>query len=104
MGCDRARTSFEALWRAKRGGGKILPPLVNSDACKREFFDFKLQGMVDWNDKTFRDLWAMVTWNTALQVKYANILVLADIARCQCVSTATCERAFSIQNVIKTKF
>jgi len=37
-------------------------------------------------------------------VKYANILILADIARCQCVSTATCERAFSVQNVIKTKF
>ena len=60
--------------------------------------------MVDWNDKTFRDLWAMVTWNTALQVKYANILVLADIARCQCVSTATCERVFAVQNMIKTKF
>jgi len=39
-----------------------------------------------------------------LQEKYANILVLAKIAKCQCVSTTTCERAFSIQNVIKTKF
>ena len=71
---------------------------------KESFFNFKLQEMMDWNDKTFRDLWAMVTWNFALQVKYANILVLADIARCQCVSTATCERVFSVQNVIKTKF
>ena len=33
-----------------------------------------------------------------------NILVLVDIARCQCVSTDTCKRAFSVHNVIKTKF
>ena len=30
--------------------------------------------------------------------------MLGEIARVQCVTTATCERAFSIQNVIKTKF
>jgi len=60
--------------------------------------------MVDWNDKMFEDLWALVTWNSALQVNYTNILVLASIARCQCVSTSTCETAFSMQNVIKTKF
>ena len=27
---------------------------------------------------------------------------LAKIARCQCVSTATCERVFTVQKVIKT--
>jgi len=27
--------------------GKILPPLINSYAYEREFFYFKLQGMVD---------------------------------------------------------
>lgn len=53
--------------------------------------------MVNWNDKTFKNLWDIVTWNYALQVKYAYILVLADIARCQSVSTANCERAFSMQ-------
>ena len=83
--------------------GKIISPLVDSDVCRREFFNFKLQASLDWNDKTSKDLWAMVTWNEPLQVKYANILLLAEIARCQCVSTATCERVFSIQNVIKTK-
>jgi hypothetical protein len=43
----------------------------------------------------------MLTWNEALQIKYSNILILAEIDRCQCVSTATSERAFSVQNVIK---
>ena len=37
-------------------------------------------------------------------MKHANIWVLVDIARYQCVSTATCERALSVQNVIKAKF
>ena len=46
----------------------------------------------------------MMSWNHTLQLKYANLRVLADIARVQCVSTAQCERAFSIQNSIKTKF
>jgi len=88
---------YKKTWRVK------FSPLVDADACRREFFNFKLQASLDWNNKTFKDLWAMVTWNEPLQVKYANILLLAEIARCQCVSTATCERAFSIQNVIKTK-
>ena len=30
--------------------GKILPPLVNLDECRREFFNFKLQGTLDWSD------------------------------------------------------
>ena len=45
----------------KEVGGKILPLLVNFDACKRELFEFKLQGTVNWNGKKFKDLWAMVT-------------------------------------------
>lgn len=45
----------------------------------------------------------MITWNHALQIRYPNLLILAEIARVQCVSTATCERAFSIQNLIKTR-
>ena len=74
--------------------GKILSPLVDSDTCRREFFNFKLQASLDWNDKTFKDLWVMVTWNEPLQMKYANIFLLAEIARCQCVSTSTCKRVF----------
>jgi hypothetical protein len=46
----------------------------------------------------------MITWNPTLQLKYENLLMLAEIARVQCISTATCERAFSIQNIIKNKF
>ena len=45
----------------------------------------------------------MITWNHALQTRYPNFLILAKIARVQCVSTATCKRAFSIQNLIKTR-
>jgi len=46
----------------------------------------------------------MVSWNHTLQLKYAIFRVLANIARVQCVSIAQCDRAFSIQNCIKTKF
>ena len=46
----------------------------------------------------------MVSWNPTLQLKYSNLLAIADIARIQCVSTTQCERAFSVQNCIKTKF
>jgi len=45
----------------------------------------------------------MITWNHALQARYPNLLILATLAHVQCVSTATCERAFSVQNLIKTK-
>ncbi len=48
---------------------------------KREVCYFKLQGLVDWNDITSRDLWAIAIWDSALQVKYANNLSLANIAR-----------------------
>ena len=30
-------------------------------------------------------------------------MILVEIAKCQCVSTATCEWAFSVQNIIKQK-
>ena len=83
--------------------GKILSSLVHSDACRRKIINFKLQASLNWNNKTFKTLWAMITWNELLQVKYANILLLAEITRCQCVSTTTCKRVFSIQNVIKIK-
>lgn len=46
----------------------------------------------------------MISWNSSLQVKYSNLLILAEIASVQCVSTASCERAFSVQNCIKSKF
>jgi hypothetical protein len=45
----------------------------------------------------------MITWNHALQAWYPNLFILAKLAHVQCVSTTTCERAFSVQNLIKTK-
>ena len=84
--------------------GKILPPLIKPQKVREEFFAFKIQSTTEWCDKTFKDLWGMITWNPTLQLKYENLLMLAEIARVQCISTATCERAFSIQNIIKNKF
>ena len=83
--------------------GRKIPPLVNSIAIKREFFAFKLQANMDWSDKSFKDVWSMITWNHTLKAKYENFLVLAEIARVQCISTASWEKAFSVQNCIKTK-
>ena len=54
-------------------------------------------------DKNYEDLWGMITWNHALQARNSNLLILAELAHVQCVSTTTCERASSVQNLIKTK-
>ena len=45
----------------------------------------------------------MITWNYALQARYPNLLILAELAHVQCVFTTTCERAFNVQKLIKTK-
>jgi len=81
-----------------------LPPLIKSQKVREEFFSFKIQSTTECGDKTFKDLWGMITRNPTLQLKYENLLVLAEIARIQCISTTTCERAFFIQNMIKSKF
>ena len=52
---------------------------------------------------TFEDVWTSISWSPSLKVKYSNLLILAEIAKCQRVSTTTCERAFSVQNTIKQK-
>ncbi len=52
---------------------------------------------------TFKNLQAMVIWNSSFQHKYDNLLVLVKIAWVQCVSITTCEKAFIIQNWIKSK-
>jgi len=54
-------------------------------------------------EKGFGDLWSHISWSPSLQLKYPNLLILVEIARIQCVSIASCERAFSIQNSIKSK-
>jgi hypothetical protein len=58
---------------------------------------------MEWGDKNFEDLWGMITWNHALQARYPNLLILVELAHVQCVSTVTCERALSVQKLIKTK-
>ena len=84
-------------------GEQVYPPLLDAVACKQEFFAFKLQGCTEWMDKTIGELWASISWSLLLKLKYPNLLILSQIAKCQCVSTATCERAFSMQNSIKLK-
>jgi hypothetical protein len=66
-------------------------------------FAFKIQGSIEWMDLTFADVWTSISWSPTLKVKYSNLLILVEIAKCQCVSTATCERLFSVQNTIKQK-
>lgn len=47
----RGVTHLELLFKyyevQKYIGRNCLPSLENSDACKKAFFDYKLQGMVD---------------------------------------------------------
>jgi hypothetical protein len=81
-----------------------FPAMIDAAVVKREFLAFKLQASIEWQDKPFRELWTMVSWNPTLQLQYSNLLAVADIARVQCVSTVQCEWGFSIQNCIKTKF
>jgi hypothetical protein len=89
-------------WNSSHGSFNF-PPLMDHATCKREFLAFKLQCTTKWGDKNFEDLWGMITWNHALQARYLNLLILAELAHVQCVSTMTCERAFSVQKLIKTK-
>ena len=83
-------------WSYHSHGSFDLPPLVDHATCKCEILAFKLQCTMELGDKNLRDLWGMITWNHALQAWYPNLLILAELAHVQCVSTATCERAFSV--------
>ena len=90
--------------KAKTIGESKYGAMIDADGVRREFHAYKIQASTEWREKSFSDFWSMVSWNHALQLKYTNLRVLADIARVQCVSIVQCERAFSIQNCIKTKF
>ena len=85
-------------------GSKTFPTMVDVAAVKQEFLTFKIHATTEWQEKPFCELCTMVSWNPTLQLKYSNLLAFANIARVQCVSTAQCERACSVQNCIKTKF
>jgi hypothetical protein len=43
------------------------------------------------------DIRASIGWSPFLKLKYPNLQFLAKIERCQCISTATCERTFLVQ-------
>jgi hypothetical protein len=58
---------------------------------------------MEWGDENFKDVWGMVTWNHTLQAWYPDLLVIAELACVQCVSTTTCEHVCSVHNLIKTK-
>ena len=85
-------------------GSKPFHAIVDVVTVKREFLTFKIQVTSEWQKKPFHELWTMVSWNPTLQLKYSNLLVVEYISCVQCVSSAQCECAFSIQNCIKTKF
>ena len=38
-----------------------------------------------------------------MQARHPDFLILVELAYVQCVSMMICERAFSVQNVIKTR-
>ena len=64
---------------------------------------FNVQGSCEWSDRTFEDMWTSISWSFSLKLKIPNLLTFANIARCQCVSTSTCERIFFMQKNIKQK-
>ena len=59
---------------------------------------------MDWSDKTFKNVWFTITWNEPLQKSYVELLQFFEIARCQCISIATCERIFLVQTVINIQY
>lgn len=79
------------------GEGSSL--FINSTTIKIIFFAFELQTTIDWLDKSFKDVWQ----NVILKVKNENLLVHAEISRVQCISMATYERTFLVQNCIKNE-
>jgi hypothetical protein len=46
---------------------------------------------------------ASIGWSPSLKLNYPNLLILAEIERCQCISISTCKKTFSVQNCIKQK-
>ena len=101
----------------KEIGDKVLPLFINSNECRKEYFNLKLQRTLDWSDKTFKDVWSMKTWNEPLQKSYANLsqriltftkkvmLTFCNSLRLQNANVLLLlvKEIFSIQNVIKTK-
>jgi hypothetical protein len=58
---------------------------------------------MEWGDKNFRDLWGMITLESCFASTVAQAPHSCRVSNVQCVSRGTCERAFSVQNLFKTK-
>ena len=84
-------------------GRRKIHALINLVAIKKKFFTFKIISIYRFVNEIFKDVLLMIIRNHTLKVKYEYLVVLAEIARVQCISTASCERAFTVQNCIKTK-
>jgi len=69
----------------------------------RDFLALKLQCTTERRDKNFRGLWGMINLESCFASTCPNPLILVELAHVQCVSTMTCERAFSVQNLSETK-
>ncbi|MCO5554722.1 hypothetical protein L7F22_008256 [Adiantum nelumboides] len=78
-------------------------PIVMKLETKREYQYFKLQAPSEWNEWSMKDTWVAIARNSTMREKYPMLLTLANIAFLQCCSTASCERGFSKQNLIKSK-
>jgi hypothetical protein len=63
---------------------KTLSPLIKIDGSKAISLAFKLQAITNWGDKSFKDVWAMVTWNDTLKRKYEIMFVLMEIICVPC--------------------
>jgi hypothetical protein len=74
-------TLLDFYGKERNIGCTIYPPLVDSTACRQEFFAFKLYEISEWAERSFKELWASITWSPSLNVKYPNFLTLADVAR-----------------------
>ncbi|MCO5561009.1 hypothetical protein L7F22_014630 [Adiantum nelumboides] len=78
-------------------------PWVDMVQVKKEYQYFKSQAPFEWEDRSLRDTWVSIARNPTTRAKYPMLLILAHLSMLQCASTTSCERGFSIQNIIKSK-
>jgi len=72
--------SLQQYRQQRSKGRRTFLPLVDAAVCKQELFSFKLQGSTKWTDRTFRDIWASISWSPSLKLKYPNLLTLTESA------------------------
>ncbi|MCO5594402.1 hypothetical protein L7F22_048432 [Adiantum nelumboides] len=82
--------------------GETIDPLVSKVNAKREYDVFREQAHYEWKGRGLKYVWLSIGRNPTTREKYPTLLKLAELAMLQCASTASCERGFSVQNLIKT--